>query len=74
MTRETGFHILTLVPSEQRARNLQQAATRFGLPETAKAFLFTTIDQFRTGCIIRPDLAAWWGYRRAGAGIACVGI
>jgi hypothetical protein len=42
------------VPSEQRARNLQQAAARFGPPETAKAFLFTPIDQFRASALFDP--------------------
>ena len=49
-----GCRILTLVPSEQRARNLQQAAARFGPSETAKAFLFTTIDQFRASALFDP--------------------
>ncbi len=49
-----GYRVLTLVPSEQRARNLQQAAARFGSSETATAFLFATIDQFKAGALFDP--------------------
>lgn len=54
---ETGFRVLTIAPTDLRARNLQRAAERFGTPETARAFLFTSTDRFKASALFDP---IWW--------------
>lgn len=46
----TGFRVLTIAPSETRARNLQQAAEKFA-PTTAEAFLFTLTNTFNASAL-----------------------
>jgi hypothetical protein len=51
--RGAGFRVLTLAPSELRARNLKRAAEKLA-PQAAQVFLFAEIDRFRIGALSDP--------------------
>ena len=49
-----GFRVLSLVPSVNRAKNLQRAVERNGSPEATGAFLFAPTPQFLTSTLSDP--------------------